>query len=412
MTPTQIFENALDRARQRGPVSRLGLAVSGGSDSMAMLVLATAWAKAQGVTLHAATVDHGLRPEAAQEAAWVKERCTVLGVRHGTLTWTQAPIGNVQNGARTARYQLLASWARKLNLDAVAVAHTSDDQAETFVMRLARGSGVDGLSAMRTDWDALGTRWLRPLLTVGRDDLRGVLEANGQGWIDDPSNDDTRFERVRVRKAMAGLAELGLDRDRLVNTAGRMSDARAALTQAALAAADTCADVALGEVVIDHASYAALPTETRHRLLSAAIRFVASAVYRPRYDALKEAEAQVLDGQRRTLSGCTLELKTGQLIVGRELNALRDAVVSPGGIWDGRWCVTGPETAQVRVLGQAISDCADWRDVGQSRTRLMTTPAVFQGDRLLAAPAAGFAREGVQIYAPGKADFRKAILSH
>ncbi|WP_298562812.1 tRNA lysidine(34) synthetase TilS [uncultured Aliiroseovarius sp.] len=412
MRPEQTFEFALDRARQRGPVSRLGLAVSGGSDSMAMLVLAAAWAKKVGADLRVATVDHGLRPEAAEEANWVKARCAELGLPHDTLTWADAPSGNVQSAARAARYELLANWAQGLGLDAVAVGHTADDQAETFVMRLARGSGVDGLSAMQDDWQAQKMRWLRPVLATGRDDLRQCLTERGLGWIDDPSNTDARFERVRVRKAMKDLALLGLDRDRLVGTALRMTEARTALEQAALDAAETHAEVILGDVVFDISAYSVLPTETRHRLLTAAIRFVSGAAYRPRYDALKEIEAQVLEGQRRTLSGCVLHQKSGQLVVGRELNALRSEAAQSGESWDGRWVLTGPAHAQVRVLANAISDCPDWRNIGQPRDRLMTTPALFVGDQILAAPAAGFLCEGVTLAGPSKADFLKAILSH
>nr|WP_255464755.1 tRNA lysidine(34) synthetase TilS [Aliiroseovarius sp. PrR006] len=402
----------MDRARQRGPVSRLGLAVSGGSDSMALLVLAQDWAKGVGADLRVATVDHGLRPEAANEAAWVKARCAALGVAHDTLTWTDAPSGNVQSAARAARYNLLAKWARDLELDAVAVAHTADDQAETFVMRLARGSGVDGLSAMQDDWQAQGMRWLRPVLAVGRQDLRQVLKQRGMEWIDDPSNVDTRFERVRVRAAMKDLAQLGLNRDRLVSTAHRMAEARNALTQAAIDAAEISAVVALGDVLFDAATYEALPIETRHRLLTAAIRFVSGATYRPRYDALKAVETQVLEGQRRTLSGCTLDLKAGKIVIGRELNILLPETSQPGEVWDGRWILTGPANTQVRALANAISDCPDWRTTGQPRDRLMTTPALFDGDQLMAAPAAGFLCEGVTLAGPGKADFLKAILSH
>lgn len=412
MTPEATFETALNRARQRGPVSRLGLAVSGGSDSMAMLALAAGWAEGQGAKLWVATVDHGLRAGAADEAKWVKGRCAEFGLPHDVLTWAEKPSGNVQSAARTARYDLLADWARGLELNAVAVAHTADDQAETFVMRLARGSGVDGLAAMQDDWVAQEMRWLRPVLTVGRNDLRRVLTERGGEWVDDPSNADTRFERVRVRNAMKDLALLGLDRDRLVATAHRMTEARIALTQAAVDAAEACADVALGDVVFDAEVYAKLPVESRHRLLAAAIQFVSGAPYRPRYDALKEVETRVLDAQRRTLSGCVLVLKAGKLVVGRELNALRAQIARPGEIWDGRWVLNGPKGAQVRALGQAIAECQNWRATGQPRDRLMTAPALFKGDTLLAAPAAGLDREGVDLKGPSKFDFLNAILSH
>lgn len=412
MTPKQTFSDALDRARQRGPVSRLGLAVSGGSDSMAMLALAQDYAATCSVEVMVATVDHGLRPEAAQEADWVATQCDALGLPHQTLRWSEAPRGNVQNAARGARYTLLSDWAQHNALDAVAVAHTADDQAETFIMRLARGSGVDGLAAMRDDWDAQGIRWLRPVLRCTREDLRAALTKRGMTWVDDPSNDDTRFDRVRVRQAMDDLAQLGLDQNRLVTTAHRLSDAREALAFAAYQAAEKLAEIQLGDVEFPADAYRALPTETRHRLLTFAIGFVSGATYRPRYDALKEVEQHALSGQRRTLSGCVLYVNDGQLVVGRELQAVRSVRARAGKVWDGRWVLSGPDGTHVRVLGEAIAGCEAWRATGQSRDRLMTTPALFDQDTLLAAPFAGLMHPGTTFAGPDKADFLKAILSH
>nr|WP_281501841.1 tRNA lysidine(34) synthetase TilS [Aliiroseovarius sp. F20344] len=388
------------------------MAVSGGSDSIAMLGIAHDWAKSRSVDLLVATVDHGLRAEARQEADWVATQCDALGLPHETLRWEDAPRGNVQGAARAARYELLSEWAQRNTLDAVALAHTTDDQAETFIMRLARGSGVDGLAAMRYDWHAQGVRWLRPVLGCKREDLRAELTSRGMTWVDDPSNDDTRFDRVRVRQAMDDLATLGLDQNRLVSTAQRMSDAREALAYSAHQAAEALVKVQLGDVEFPVEAYALLPTETRHRLLAAAIGFVSGATYRPRYDALKEVEQQALSRQRRTLSGCVLSLKAGQLVVGREFQAVRSKSALPGEVWDGRWVLSGPDGTQVRALGEAISNCDDWRATGHSRDRLMTTPALFDKETLLAAPIAGFVRTGTTLSGPDKADFLKAILSH
>jgi len=141
VTPEQIFEDTMTRVRMRGPVSRLGLAVSGGGDSMALLRLAVEWAAKLGVKPAVATVDHGLRPEAADEAQFVAQTCTQLGVPHFVLTVTAPIEGNLQQAARYARYDLLADWFDQEKLDAIALGHTQDDQAETFVMRLlGRGS--------------------------------------------------------------------------------------------------------------------------------------------------------------------------------------------------------------------------------------------------------------------------------
>jgi tRNA(Ile)-lysidine synthase len=218
-TVEQIFSDALFRARACGPVSRLGVAVSGGGDSIALLLLAQLWGQANGVTIVGATVDHGLRSDAATEAAFVGEVCVNHNIAHEILKWDEKPQGNVQGAARAARYKLLAGWATRQNLDAVLLGHNSDDQAETFLMRLARGSGVDGLSTMNFDWTDQSVRWLRPVIAASRDSLRQWLTVRGQTWVEDPSNEDLRFERVRLRKSMENMDKVGLDRKRLVDTA-------------------------------------------------------------------------------------------------------------------------------------------------------------------------------------------------
>lgn len=199
---------------------RLGVAVSGGGDSLALLHLMHDWARANGSDLRAVTVDHGLRAAAPGEAAQVARLCADLGLPHDTLHWTGwDQSGNLQAEARRARYRLMAGWARGHDLQAVALGHTLDDQAETVLMRLARGSGVDGLSAMAGRRDDLGMRWLRPLLAIRRDDLRAFLSGLGVDWVDDPSNADTRFDRIKTRQALAQLAGLGIDAEGLADTA-------------------------------------------------------------------------------------------------------------------------------------------------------------------------------------------------
>lgn len=416
MTPDQYLADALHRVRAGGPVLRLGVAVSGGGDSMALLRLAADWAGAQGAELFAATVDHGLRPEAADEAQFVKTTCKALGVDHQILAWQSAPEGNVQAAARQARYDLLAEWANRMQLDAVLLGHTADDQAETFVMRLARGSGVDGLAAMQSDWRDRGQRWVRPVLGVSRSDLRDLLRAVGQGWIEDPSNQDEQFERVRIRNAMQSLTDIGLTRARLVETSYHMSRARDALSRLAHDAAREIAFVQCGEVHFNRDQFAALASETRHRLLSGAITYVASADYRPRYDALRALEHEVLSGQTRTLHGCLVSVRTQTLVIGREANAIASETALPGQLWDGRWVLEStdgfPATAIVAPLGQGILNCENWRETGVSRNALMTSPAIWADDHLIAAPMAGLGDLSLMKRTPSTEEFLSAILSH
>ena len=208
---------------------RLGLAVSGGPDSMAMLLLAHAALPGR---IAAASVDHGLRAESAGEAAAVADVCAALGVEHAVLAVTVA-AGNVQAQARAARYAALAEWAGAADLAALATAHHADDQAETLLLRLNRGSGVAGLAGVRARGRVPGTPLplVRPLLGFRRTELAGVVSAAGIEAVRDPSNHDDRFDRARLRKAL-GVVDW-LDVAALAASAAHLADADAALDWAA-----------------------------------------------------------------------------------------------------------------------------------------------------------------------------------
>lgn len=207
----------------------LGLAVSGGPDSLALLLLAHA---ARPGRIAAATVDHGLRAESAAEAAMVAGVCAGLGVPHETLAVTVEP-GNVQAEARAARYAALAAWMERRGIAALATAHHADDQAETLLLRLGRASGVAGLAGVRERGLVPGTRLplLRPVLGFRRDELAAVVAAAGLAPVQDPSNTDDRFDRARIRKALAGAD--WLDVPALAQSAAHLADADAALEWAA-----------------------------------------------------------------------------------------------------------------------------------------------------------------------------------
>ncbi|WP_448662974.1 tRNA lysidine(34) synthetase TilS [Sphingomonas sp. CJ20] len=216
---TALPEAAVARFRQdmlvlapeaAAPDWRLGLAVSGGADSMAMLVLARAAFPGQ---VAAATVDHQLRAAAAAEAAMVARHCAVLGIPHATLL-PDAPImgASIQAQARAARYRLLAHWAGTHGISALATAHHADDQAETFLMRAARGSGVTGLSGIRARAVLAegppAVALLRPLLGCRAAALRALAHATGTPFVDDPSNADPRHDRTRFRQMLAANPDL------------------------------------------------------------------------------------------------------------------------------------------------------------------------------------------------------------
>ena len=212
---------------------RLGIAVSGGPDSMALLHLA---AKLPLAAVEAATVDHGLRFEAAAEAVLVAGYCADRGIRHATLHPDRPLAGSVQAAAREARYALLEAWRTERGLDYILTAHHADDQAETLVMRLNRGSGVAGLAGIR----ARNGRVLRPLLDWRRSTLAGIVAAAGIPCADDPSNRDARFDRSRIRSALAGSPLL--DVPATARSAELLAQANAALDWAAQAQIESWPD--------------------------------------------------------------------------------------------------------------------------------------------------------------------------
>lgn len=203
----------------------MGLAVSGGPDSLALLLLAHAALPGR---IAAATVDHGMRAESVGEAAMVAEVCADLGVPHQTLK-VELEAGNLQAQARTARYAALAQWMERESLAVLATAHHADDQAETLLARLNRGSGVAGLAGVRARGMVPGTRLplVRPLLGWGRGELAEVVTAAGLKPAQDPSNTDDRFDRARIRKALAGAD--WIDVPALALSAANLADADAAL---------------------------------------------------------------------------------------------------------------------------------------------------------------------------------------
>jgi tRNA(Ile)-lysidine synthase len=205
----QLSEETVERFRRQlnqlvKPDAVIGLAVSGGPDSLALLMLANA---ARPGLIEAATVDHALRQEGRAEAELVAGLCERLGVPHEILTaeWKEKPETAIQERARNARYRLLSQWAQERGIMAVATAHHLDDQAETFLMRLARGAGVRGLGAMRAivRAPANGAALIRPLLGWRRSELEQICTDAGVSPVADPSNEDEQFERVRIRKALA-----------------------------------------------------------------------------------------------------------------------------------------------------------------------------------------------------------------
>ena len=399
---------ALDRLA--GDLPALGIALSGGGDSTALMHLAQGWAHGR-ARLMAATVDHGLRPGSAAEAAEAWQAAARLGIPHETLLWPRHGRGNLMGAPRDARLALLAGWARRHGLAAVVLGHTLDDQAETLLMRLARGAGLDGLTGMAARREAEGTLWLRPLLGISRADLRAWLTARGIGWSDDPSNERDDFHRIRIRKAMAGL-DLPLPQlAQSLENLGRARDALAHYAAEAAAGAQTRA----GALDLPLPAFLAAPAEIRRRLLVAGLRFVTGAGYPARRDPVQRALDDLAQGRQVTLQGAILRARDGWLRILREPAASLRAAPAIGdpALWDGRWRVTGLQPGQeIRALGHAPLPGLNWRDSGLTRDQAAATPGIWQDRLLLAAPllqpAPGIAAEPLRALP----EFRAMLYVH
>lgn len=334
------------------PAPRLAVGVSGGADSMALTLLAQAWARARGGTVAALTVDHGLRPEAAAEAAQAGAWLEAHGVEHHILAWHGSPPSRgIQAAARAARYHLLEEWCAEAGVLHLLLAHHREDQAETVLLRLARGSGLDGLAGMSATVERAACRVLRPLLRVPRARLVATLQALGQGWIEDPSNRDDRYARARLRQGMAPLADAGLTVERLAATAARLGRARAALEREVAALLARCAAIdPRGFARIDAAGLAAAPAEIGLRALAALLLMVGGATYPPRSERLERLYRRLGDGLAGgcTLAGCRILPRRGGILVCREPAAMAPPVAAPPGatvIWDGRFRLRLPAGA-------------------------------------------------------------------
>jgi len=303
------------------------LAISGGPDSTALLALAARWAARikQAPRLVAATVDHGLRPEARREAIAVKRLAQKFGIAHRTLHWRDAkPTAGIQEKARLARYELLRREARRHGARHVVTAHTLDDQAETILFRMARGSGITGLAGMaRASTQPDEILLVRPFLHLPKARLLATLAAEALPFIDDPSNRDPRFTRSRLRPLIAQLAQEGLDAQRLSLLALRMRRADAAI-EAIVNALTPVATHPLGPpgaVAIDAAVLGSLPAEVALRIMGRAIANVGDEG--PVELGKLEAFMAALAGSgtasrfRRTLAGAMVTVAGERIVVER-----------------------------------------------------------------------------------------------
>jgi tRNA(Ile)-lysidine synthase len=303
------------------------LAVSGGPDSLALLLLAAAWSRDGGAPVFAATVDHELRPEAADEAAYVGTLCAAQSVPHAVLTWVGPhPKTRIQELAREARYRLLGDHARSVGADVLMTAHHADDQAETILFRLLHGSGVTGLAGIREETQTDGLALARPLLDWRKYELEQVCTDQGVKFICDPSNDDPRYARTKMRRLTALLEAEGLGPEQWQRFARRMAGADEVLRRAVAESRGRIGkEMAADQARLDFRTLKGAPADVLAAVVDAEIAALLPSSDGIRLERLERA-AQALRaaleaglGWKGTLAGAILNLdRSGWLVIRKE----------------------------------------------------------------------------------------------
>ena len=417
--PPKLSENA-----------KLAVAVSGGSDSMAVLHLMAGERGRKGLgNLEAVTVDHGLRDESADEAARVAEYCAQLGVKHTILTWGDWDgEGNLQDAARRARYKLMADWALENDVDGIVLGHTKDDLAETFLLQVSRKAGLDGLTSLREEVEMHGVWFHRPFLGARRAELQEDLRKAGVEWSDDPSNEDQAFARVRIRKTLQALEDVGISADAIEGVVSNLRSARDSLRLLFFHYAEQLIREENGDLIIPVRNYMGMPPEFRHLFLMHGVHWVAGGDYPPRMSSLRKMPEFVPDRLVPfTFGGCLIlnfaafpidrpSIAQGpadaEMRITREHEAVAKLETPIDAVWDGRWRIEGPRDSNLRIraLGEAINQCPDWRETGIPRQSLLASPSVWHENTLVSAPLAGHSN-GFTAKATARGNFTEFLLS-
>lgn len=401
--PERLSESSFKRQLDALGVNAAGpiaIAVSGGADSMCLAFLA------RSLNVKALIVDHGLRPESAEEATLTLERLKVVGVPAEILTWhhEELPSSNIQAAAREARYELMAAHCREEGINTLLTAHHMDDQAETFLLRLNRGSGLAGLAGMAPKRDMEnGLTLVRPFLQYRKTQLVDVLKHNSIKWIEDPSNTSEIFDRVKARQMLGGPPLKGLTTEKLAHTAHALGRARRAIEHYVAMWLDQCVDFQeTGYASFAAQSLATVPEEVGLRALAHLIRFASGQPYGPRFEKLERLFGNLVlqDFGGATLSGARfVSAEHGQVLVVRELAAVTPrAAIAHTTVWDGRYHVESVDNKKWQVLEigplgengvqQIKSELGDQLTI--PRDAVLSVPGYFKGDTLIAAPHLGY----------------------
>ena len=402
-----IFLEAFCKSLDSIGSSSIGIAVSGGSDSMALFYLSLFWVQRTGNVMKVASVNHGLRKGSDAEIEFVKDRVGKNLISHFPLQ-SKVDIGdlqgNIQDNARKVRYKLLTEWAKKEGIECILLGHTLDDQEENLILRFFRGSGVDGLASIQKKKYHNNILWFRPLLEYRKDFLQDFLKKIGKDWVEDPSNVDEKFERVKIRKLLPKLKKSGLIKKRFAQTADHMRRASKVLATAAINEAKSMIEITeLGETKIESFKYYKALEDTRLRILSGLISWYSGRFYRPRFtqlDHLQKLIAETGNIKGVSLGGTIIKQSGGFININRELSLIksREHINSKNILWDNRWNIKFEEfheqNLKVVPLGSLNYKKKELFDLNSSAKGILDTlPAILKDNKLVFTPFSKLAYE-------------------
>ena len=396
----------------------VAVAVSGGQDSMALAFLTERWCRHHQCHMEALIVDHGLRETSAHQAKQTKKNLQRMNIKSTILTASIEAGGNVQMRARDARYELLEDYCEQHDILHLLVAHHDNDQAETLLLRLGRGSGVYGLAAMTSCRYGRATRLLRPLLRIPRTRLHATIRHHEIACVKDESNDESRFARVRLRQHEALLNEL-LPRARLSDTTRRLWRARKTLEHDCATAAAAALQVSpLGFVIYHRRQLLSYSEEIHLRLLSSILQMVGGKSVVPRLENVLALRDAIVNKESRTLHGCVITRLQGQRwIVYREVALIKDSCPLPEGkrtLWDNRFELLSeasiPSSLRVRPLRRHGWHAIKHHDVPRLPADIfMSLPALWnKHHELLCVPSLDIVLHSSDCYRTVTAHFQPA----
>ncbi len=385
----------------------VAIAVSGGRDSMALAFLVNRWVRSIGGRAVLLTVDHDLRPESADEAQFVADWAKGQGLECQILRWRgEKPKSAVQSAARTARYALMEDGCRRQGILHLFLAHHADDQGETLLMRMARGSGPAGLSAMAPVTETRHLRLLRPLLTVSRQRLEDTLAAAGMDWVEDPSNQNPKYDRTLVRQLSLDLKRRGLEEGLLSALTGDFSSLRQKMDAEVVRFLGRYAVLhPAGYITLPHPLMAGLDEVYTAAILGRVLRTVGGGDYAPGRDKLARLRSRLADPDFRsaTLGRCRITTRRKKLIVLRESRNLPPPYPLAAGeetVFDERFLLSAPVDCRVAPLG-----LEGWKAIDEQSKDLLdglpsglrgSLPAFWDDFGLLAAPSLRYWRGGLE----------------